>query len=275
MSTLPTFYISHGGGPCFWMEVSPPTLWDNLAKSLESIPAAVGEKPKAILMISAHWIERQFTVQTNPRPGMLYDYYGFPEHTYRLRYDAPGSPELANRVQEVLMAAKIPVGQDADRGYDHGLFVPMLKMYPAADIPVIQLSIRADFDPEAHMALGRALAPLRNEGVLIVGSGFSFHNMRHFGDPEGRSKLFDDWLNETMTQASPAARCARLLEWDKAPSARFCQPKEDHLVPLFVVAGAAGADGGRRVYAERMQRIQIYVSSFQMGTTASGAPKAG
>ena len=119
------------------------------------------------------------------------------------------------------------------------------------------------------MAMGRALAPLRNEGVLIIGSGFSFHNMRHFGDPEGRSKPFDDWLDETMTRSTPVARAARILEWDKAPSARFCQPQEDHLVPLFVVAGAAGDDAGRRIYAERMQRLQIYVSSFQMGTTVS------
>ena len=270
-TTLPTFYISHGGGPCFWMESNPPTLWDNLAKSLEGIPAAVGTKPKAILVISAHWIEREFTVQTNPHPGMLYDYYGFPEHTYQLRYDAPGSPQLAARVKELLSAAKIPVREDADRGFDHGLFVPMLKMYSAADIPVNQLSIRSGFDPEAHMAVGRALSPLRQEGVLIVGSGFSFHNMRHFGDPEGRSKAFDDWLNETMTESTPAAREARLLEWDKAPSARFCQPQEDHLVPLFVVAGAAGQDSGRRIYAERMQRFQMYVSSFQMGPTVATA----
>jgi aromatic ring-opening dioxygenase catalytic subunit (LigB family) len=264
---LPTFYISHGGGPCFWMEANPPDLWDRLGASLQGIPAAVGVRPKAILAVSAHWIEREFTVQTHPRPPLLYDYYGFPEHTYRLKYDAPGSPALAERVQALLTAAGMPVQDDGERGYDHGLFVPFLKIYPQADIPIIQLSIRAGFDPGAHLALGRALAPLRSEGVLIVGSGFSFHNLRHFGDPEGRSKPFDDWLNETLCASSPEARHARLLAWEQAPAARFCQPQEDHLVPLFVAAGAAGADAGHRIYAERMQRLQIYVSSFQFGET--------
>ena len=267
-TALPTFYISHGGGPCFWMESTPPTLWDQLGASLKSLPRAVGVRPKAILVVSAHWIERDFTIQTHPRPPMLYDYYGFPEHTYRLKYGAPGSPELASRVKALLAAARLPVQEDAERGYDHGLFVPFLLIYPQADIPTVQLSIRADFDPAAHLALGRALAPLRSEGVLIVGSGFSFHNLRHFGDPEGRSKPFDDWLNETVCAASPEVRDARLIEWEQAPSARFCQPQEDHLVPLFVAAGAAGTDPGYRIYAERMQRLQIYVSSFQFGETA-------
>jgi aromatic ring-opening dioxygenase catalytic subunit (LigB family) len=270
-TALPTFYISHGGGPCFWIESTPPTLWNGLAASLESLPAAVGVRPRAILVVSAHWIEREFTLQTHPRPPMLYDYYGFPEHTYRLKYDAPGSPELAGRVKALLAGARLPVREDAERGYDHGLFVPFLKIYPRADIPIVQLSIRADFDPEVHLALGRALAPLRNEGVLIVGSGFSFHNLRHFGDPEGRSKPFDDWLNETLCAAAPEARTARLIEWEQAPSARFCQPQEDHLVPLFVAVGAAGDAAGRRIYAERMQRLQIYVSSFQFGETARKA----
>ena len=270
-TALPTFYLSHGGGPCFWIEANPPTLWDRLAASLKGIPAAVGTRPKAILVVSAHWIEREFTVQSNARPGMLYDYYGFPEHTYRLKYDAPGSPELAARVKELLAAARIAVREDGERGYDHGLFVPFLMIYPQADIPILQLSIRADFDPVAHLALGRALAPLRSEGVLIVGSGFSFHNLRHFSDPEGRSKPFDDWLNETLCAVAPEAREARLIEWERAPSARFCQPQEDHLVPLFVAVGAADGDAGRRIYSERMQGLQIYVSSFQFGETVRAA----
>ena len=169
-----------------------------MAAYLRGIAASIGQRPTAILVISGHWEEAQPTVHVGRNPPLLFDYYGFPEHTYRLSYPAPGSPELAKRVRDLLAAAGIDSGEEAERGLDHGVFVPFLLVYPEADIPVVQLSLRQDLDPAAHLAIGRALAPLRDEGVLIVGSGMSFHNLRAFGSTDPRvieaAQRFDDWL---------------------------------------------------------------------------------
>ena len=152
-----------------------------LANSLADIPRQLGQTPKAVLMVTAHWEERAFTLGSSPAPGMVYDYGGFPPHTYQIVYPAPGAPALAQRVQGLLEAAGLPVAQDAQRGYDHGSFVPLAVMFPDADVPVLQMSLRTGLDPAQHLALGRALAVLRDEGVLIVGSGLSYHNLRAFG----------------------------------------------------------------------------------------------
>jgi len=206
-------------------------------------------RPKAVLMISAHWEERRFTVSTAAAPPMLFDYYGFPPHTYELSYPAPGSPELARRVQGLVREAGIAVGTDDRRGFDHGVFVPMLIIDPDAGIPVVMLSLQDDFDPARHVALGAALAPLREEGVLIIGSGSSFHNLRDFFNGDGRASIaFDTWLGETVTRADPAERNARLIDWETAPKARACHPREEHLIPLMAAAGAAGSDVGRHSF---------------------------
>ena len=178
----PTLFIPHGGGPCFFMDPPPndPHAWDAMAAYLRGIAASLPAKPRAILVISAHWETPRPTVMTAAHPPMLFDYYGFPEHTYKLEYPAPGSPELASRVRALLADAGIASDADDARGYDHGVFVPFLLMFPDADIPIVQLSLRGDLDPAAHIAIGRALAPLRDEGVLIVGSGMSYHNLRRF-----------------------------------------------------------------------------------------------
>ena len=180
-SRLPTYFISHGGGPWPWMKKEMGATYDQLAASLADMPRQIGRTPKAILMVSAHWEAPAFTVQGNPKPPMIYDYGGFPAHTYEVHYDSPGSPELAQRVQSLIAAAGLPVQIDPERGYDHGMFSPMAAMYPKADVPVVQLSLRRGLDPAEHLALGRALAPLRDEDVLIVGSGLSYHNLRNFG----------------------------------------------------------------------------------------------
>ena len=262
---LPTFFLSHGGGPCFWMQWNPPNLFDNLAEFFRGFAAALPERPKAILVISGHWEEANFTVQTSARPSMLYDYSGFPEHTYRLRYPAPGSPELARRVQELLTVANIPVREDGERGFDHGLFVPFMMIYPDADIPIIELSMKNSLDPKAHFDLGRALAPLRSEGVLIVGSGLSYHNLRQIPDRNGVSEEFDTWLTAAVCDPDASSRHEKLTHWEKAPQARRAHPREDHLIPLLVAAGAAGDDAGQRVYSERMPGWNLRASSFKFG----------
>ena len=244
----PTVFLSHGGGPCFWMDYPPPIGphgFDKLRAYLAGLVATLPQRPRAVLVISAHWEENVPTVSVNPAPGMLFDYYGFPAHTYQLRYPAPGAPEVAQEVQALLREAGLPVDTDADRGFDHGVFVPFLIMDPQAQLPVVMLSLRRDLDPAAHLALGRALQPLRDRNVLIVGSGYSYHNLRSFFDGAAtHAQRFDDWLVATCTQASPDQREQALVNWDQAPSARDCHPREEHLLPLMVVAGAAGDDAG-------------------------------
>ena len=167
---LPTYFLSHGGGPWPWLQGDFRRQFDRLEESLQDVAAEVGAKPRAVLVISGHWEGPRFTVQAAQKPGMIYDYSGFPPHTYSIRYASAGSPEVARRVKELLEAAGIPAALDADRGYDHGTYTPLAAMYPDADVPVVQLSLKHGYDPREHLAVGRALRPLRDEGVLIVGS---------------------------------------------------------------------------------------------------------
>ncbi len=243
MSRPPAYYIPHGGGPCFFMDWSPPDTWTALGAWLRALPSELERPPAALLVISAHWVEEEFTLLAKPEPELLYDYYGFPEHTYELAWPAPAAPGFLPKIRRLLDAAGIAHASDPERDFDHGVFVPGLLAFPHADIPTLQISLRHGFDPAAHLALGKALAPLRDEGVLMVGSGMSFHNMRAFhyedNDPIPGADDFDAWLRETL--AAPAKeRELRLLRWDEAPGGRFAHPYEDHLLPLMVMAGAAG-----------------------------------
>lgn len=267
---MPTVYIPHGGGPCFFMDWDPPHEWDRMATYLRNLPRDIGIKPSAILLISAHWEEQEITVQSTPAPGLLFDYYGFPPHTYELTYPAPGAPELAARTGALLKAGGVDAGEDNTRDFDHGVFIPLKLAYPEADIPIVQLSLRGDLDPAAHLAAGKALAPLRDEGVLMIGSGMSFHNMQVLmsarargGRPMPEMAAFDNWLRDAATHPDPERRHRLLAEWEKAPGARFAHPREEHLLPLHVVAGAAGADPGR----ETLQDIAMGapVSAYQFG----------
>lgn len=268
---LPSYFISHGGGPWPWMaEMAAPM--EALAASLRNIAAEVaagGSAPRAVLCVSGHWEEPVFTAQAAAQPGMVFDYYGFPEHTYRIRYPAPGAPALAQRVQDLLQGAGIAAAQDATRGYDHGTFAPLAVMYPQAEVPVLQLSLKAGYDPADHLAAGRALAPLRDEGVLIVGSGLSFHNLRLRGPGAvAPSATFDAWLHETLESGTPAERSARLLQWSQAPAARIAHPQEDHLLPLMVALGAAENEKATTVYHEVMAWTGWTVSSWRFGAAA-------
>ncbi len=261
---LPTYFISHGGGPWPWLPDMRKML-HSLEVSLANMPKEIGVKPKAILMVSGHWEEDDFAVMSSPTPGMVYDYGGFPPFTYQIKYAAPGAPDVAKRVAELLKAAGLPTHMDATRGFDHGVFAPMQVMYPAADVPLLQVAIRHSYDPEQHLALGRALAPLRDEGVLIVGSGLSYHNLRLFGPgAKEPSAAFDAWLDETVN-ADAKTRVDRLKEWDKAPAARVCHPQEDHLVPLFAVVGAAENEKATRVYHDTNVFGGVTASSYRFG----------
>lgn len=263
---LPTYFISHGGGPWPYM----PEMRDmmrQLAQSLQDISAQIGVLPKALLMVSAHWEERDsYAVMSSPHPPMLYDYGGFPAHTYEVVYPAPGSPELAQQVHDLIVASGLPAKLDGQRGFDHGAFAPLAVMYPQANVPVVQLSLRSHLQPEEHLALGRALAPLREEGVLIVGSGLSYHNLRQFG-PAGQapSAAFDAWLQDTLVTSSPAQRTTLLKQWASAPGARQSHPREEHLIPLMVAVGAAEAEAGTCVYNEAGFMNGITASSFRFG----------
>jgi aromatic ring-opening dioxygenase catalytic subunit (LigB family) len=269
---FPVLFISHGGGPWPWMLDRMPARYDELAAALRRIPSEVGATPASILMISAHWEEPVFTAMTHPQPTMLYDYYGFPEDTYHVRYPAPGAPELAAKACALLETAGIATRFDAERGFDHGMFSPMQVMYPEAQVPVTQLSLKQGLDPREHLAAGRALAPLRDAGVLIVGSGLSYHNLRAFG-PAARvpSAQFDEWLQRTLAIADAAERAAALAAWEAAPSARLAHPREEHLLPLMVAVGAAGSDRAERVYHEDAFSGGVSVSNFMFGEPAGAA----
>jgi aromatic ring-opening dioxygenase catalytic subunit (LigB family) len=252
------------------MEPSPPLprdLWNQLAAYLKGIDGSLGRRPKAVLVISGHWEMPRPTVNTAQNHTLLFDYYGFPEHTYRLTYPAHGSPETVARIEECLSRAGYRAGEDESRGLDHGVFVPFKLIYPDADVPMIQLSLLASLDAAAHIKLGRALAPLRDDGVLIVGSGMSFHNLRamYAQSPEIDDAVtrFDDWLTEAATDPDPERRDAKLAQWESAPAARFCHPREEHLLPLHVAAGAASADVGRHAFGGKI--IGKALSGYQFG----------
>jgi aromatic ring-opening dioxygenase catalytic subunit (LigB family) len=243
-------------------------LFSQLEASIKDIPRQLGVKPLAILVISAHWEAATFAVSANPNPPMIYDYGGFPEHTYHVHYRAPGSPALARRVQALLQQGGLSAELEAQRGFDHGTFSILEPLYPEADIPVVQLSIKADFDPSTHIIAGRLLAPLRDEGVLVIGSGSSYHNVRRF-DPGAAmpSREFDAWLHDTLVKASPAERCQQLINWAEAPAARFAHPREEHLLPLMVAMGAAQDELGMCIYHQE-DLLGCTFSSFRFGATA-------
>ncbi|TNE63820.1 MAG: dioxygenase [Alphaproteobacteria bacterium] len=248
MTRQPTLYITHGGGPCFWMDMPPPLgpkAYESLRVWFEGLLGRLPARPDAILVVSAHWEAARPTVASAERPGMLYDYYGFPPHTYELQYPAPGSPALAHEVMDLLAAAGIEAGADGTRGFDHAVFVPMLIIDPEARIPVVTLSLDRSLDAGKHLAIGRALEALRERNVLIVASGSSYHDLRGIFTPgPGASVAFDGWLVDTVALPDRDARDRQLVAWESAPGARACHPRAEHLIPLMVAAGAAGADAG-------------------------------
>ena len=243
-------YLSHGGGPL-------PLLGDkghqNMINMIKEVtPTLI--KPAAILVISAHWEARKPTITSGASPSLIYDYYGFPKESYEIKYPAPGSPDLANKIFNLLGSAGIEAKLDYQRGFDHGLFVPLKMMYPKANIPCVQMSLVNSLQPEAHIRIGKALADLRKDNVLVIGSGFSFHNLKEFFAPstqksQAMNENFEEWLIDTCSnrQITEEEREQRLINWESAPAARFCHPREEHLLPLHVCYGVAGT-AAKRVF---------------------------
>jgi len=261
----PAIFLPHGGGPCFFMDWTwgPADTWNATKRFLEGLAATLPETPKAILVISGHWEEPAFAASAAAWPELIFDYSGFPEETYRLTWPAPGSPVLAGRAADLLRQAGLPAAMSASRGFDHGVFVPLKVAFPDARIPVVSLSLAASLDPALHLAAGRALATLRDEGVLIVGSGMSFHNLRVYLRPETleRARAFDSWL--TRAVESPATeRDEMLTGWRAAPFAAYAHPREEHLIPLMVAAGAGGDAPGSRIFTDEPMGVAISAYRF-------------
>ncbi|MFI8180816.1 dioxygenase [Actinacidiphila glaucinigra] len=231
---MPALYLSHGAPPL----ADDPVWPGELAAWSAGLP-----RPTAILMISAHWEEAPLALGATTTVPLVYDFWGFPRHYYEVQYAAPGAPALADSVRKLVRAAGTPVQDIPERGLDHGAYVPLVEMYPDADIPVLQVSMPT-LDPQKLMDVGRRLAPLRDEGVLIVGSGFFTHNLaalRHAGGVPGWSAEFDDWGHRALEAHDVDA----LLDFEhKSPAGRLAHPRTEHFAPLFVTMGAAEDDLG-------------------------------
>ena len=244
---LPCIFVNHGGGPMPLFAENTDTIRAHLLKVGEKYKKEEN-KPRAILVISAHFETKpSLQVTSNPKPSMYFDYYGFPKEAYEIRYDAPGSPELAQKVKKLLSQNNIPCDLDSKRGFDHGVFVPLMIAFPEANIPVVTLSLHASFDPQLHINIGKALKPLREDNVLIIGSGMSFHNMRSMMSGKERKPAghkFNEALSDVVTNTDVIERNKRLVKWDSIPGARDSHPREEHFLPLLVIAGAAGDDIG-------------------------------
>ena len=268
MARLPTYFISHGGGPWPWIPNMRQML-HTLEVSLANMPAEIGEVPKAICMVSGHWEEDAFTVMTSPHPGMVYDYNGFPPETYKIVYPAPGAPEIALHTADLIKSAGLPVALDAQRGFDHGTFAPAYVMYPQAEVPIYQVSLPTRlFDRiGAFRPRPRPAAPLRDEGIAIVGSGLSYHNLRLFGPGATSSLRRLRRLAWPRRWPRPGkARTDALLHWERqAPYARTCHAQEDHLVPLFAALGAAEEDAATMVYHDANVFGGVTASSYKIG----------
>lgn len=244
---LRALYLSHGGGPL-------PLLDDPLHTEMVEVLIEIAQsiaRPSAIVLVSAHWEQPAFTLTSGQKPQQVYDYYGFPDESYEIEYRPDGFPELATEIYQRISASGLPAVLDEKRGFDHGLFVPLKIMYPDADIPCIQLSLNSSLDPTAHIEVGRQLSYLKDKNVLVIGSGFSFHNIKaFFTQPDDVSTRmnteFDDWLSDTCMNSglSEEERVNRLVHWSDAPHARYCHPREEHLIPLHTCYGVAGEAAG-------------------------------
>ena len=285
---LPVLFLSHGGGPCFFMEGEEAPMFREIDKHsrfanfLRSIGRTYGKDVKTILVISAHWEGDDFEVsyQSGPTP-LVYDYYGFPETTYspHLLYPVGTDLKVADRVCELLTASNMTC-KKTDRGFDHGVFVPLKLAFPEANVPVVQLSLKSNLDVATHVKLGEAISPLRNEGVLIIGSGQTTHNLREFGQPEGPALSwatdFTEWLRKTVEEDAridfSAAKKSMVNIMKEAPHAARCHPRIEHLLPLHMAFGAAsplvvGGAGSNKLVAERIYH-QIVIGTMSLDSYA-------
>ena len=258
MARMPALYIPHGGGPSFFMTGERKQLFQQTEDFLRDLPAQLPAQPSAILIITAHWEAQVPSFTSGAHPSLIYDYYGFPPETYALQYPAPGHPGLAYRAAALLKQAGFSALTEPDYGWDHGVFIPLKVMYPQADIPVVAMSLQASLDPQLHSQLGRALSGLRDEGILILGSGMSYHNLRDFSGQAPASYAFHDWLDQAL-DGDWQSRCDQLAHWHLAPGGLESHPRQEHLLPLMIASGA-----GSDVPARALWRGEI-------GPTCAGA----
>lgn len=260
------FFISHGGGP---MPLLGDASHTEMVNALEKLAKSI-EKPSAILLISAHWEEAVPTITSSELPELIYDYYGFPEAAYNIQYPCAGSPKLASEVAKALAQAGIEHQLDAQRGFDHGMFIPLKIMFPEADIPCVQLSLAKSFEPSLHLNIGKAIQSLEYDNLLVIGSGFSFHNMRAFfsqGDREVDEKnlAFETWLRDTVSNKAldESMRASQLLDWASAPHASFCHPREEHLMPLHVCYGLANSAADEQLDVKILNRYSTMFAWYK------------
>jgi len=248
----PVLFIPHGGGPL-------PLLGDKnhqkMIDFLKMVTPTLGQ-PSSILIISAHWEEDKSTITSGQSPSLIYDYSGFPDEAYEIEYPAPGSPILANKIYTLLQDSGIETRLDDQRGFDHGLFVPLKIMFPDAIIPCVQLSLVSTLDPETHIKIGKALTDLRKERVLIIGSGSSFHNLKAVFSqdtdaPDKKNEAFENWLIDTCTNENISANDRETKLISDAPFARYCHPREEHLLPLHVCFGM-GSSSAKLVFDDKV-----------------------
>ena len=266
----PALYISHGGGPMPLL-----TKDDPCAVKLRSIAAALKKSPDAILVITAHWAAQTgFHVSAGVSHSLLFDYSGFPSESYNYKYNVNGEPNIAEKVIKSLNEFGIPCNGDNKRGYDHGVFVPLMIMFPDANIPVVAMSINIGLDPSLHLRAGKAIAKLREMNVMIIGSGSSFHNFEYFFARDEKkiregvaaSRAFDRFLVNTLTSPtiSSEQREEKLLQWSSAPSALQCHPmgQEEHLIPLHVVVGASLGRPGKHLGSASLRGYDLSFFEF-------------
>lgn len=268
LSKHPVIFIPHGGGPWHVMprDTFDPVGYSALEQWLTGLRTLITPDVKALLVISGHWEESRPTVNFSKSHTLLYDYYGSPDYTYKLKWDAGGSPTHASRVEGILANNGFNPDREYHRGLDHGVFVPLMVTFPQPTIPIIQLSLVNTLEPQTHIAIGKALAPLREEGFLIIGSGMSYHNMRGFmsgsSDAQAHSREFNEWLLQAVSKADPYERNSMLANWHDAPGALQSHPRSEHLLPLHVVAGAAGNSVVSNIFSSTLMGVQILGFTF-------------
>lgn len=242
---FPALFINHGGGPLPLLGQQPGIV--SQLQLLVSSNKYIPTKPDAIVVVSAHYEANPIQITSGLQPNMIYDYYGFPKESYKFQYNAPGSPKVAQAIQSLLTKNSIPCQLNPTRGYDHGVYVPLMIMYPDANIPVVVVSLHTSLSAQYHIEIGKALAPLRDQNILLLGSGYTYHNMEGVFHPSPKtytaSTKFNDWLKEVLlsTTLSYDERMKLLQSWESktAPYGRLCHPREEHLLPLLVIAGTA------------------------------------
>ena len=259
---FPSVFVNHGGGPLPLMGQQPEIIAHLKEVTKKWLPT----KPDAIVVFSAHWESNPIQITSSIQPPMLYDYSDFPEEAYKYQYPAPGSPVLAEKIQRLFVSNGIESELNDKRGYDHGVFVPLMLMYPDADIPVVEVSLHASLSATTSIEVGKALAPLRNENILLLGSGYTYHNMQGLLHPSSEtykvSSTFNDWLKETLTSSNFDERVRKLENWDKAPGARESHPREEHLLPLLTVAATASTNKPEIIFESEVGNGVHAISSY-------------